>query len=399
MLRSLALVWLIGAVALAVWANPPPRPIPPRQPFFDRRTRELQYPGPGREQPEPEDVREVLIGYFGPSDPAHPEGDLWCAAQLALQQSNRQGGYRGKPFRLIPRWSDSPWTAGAAHVAQMVYGDQVWAVLAGIDGPTAHLAEQVVVKARVPLVATATTDRTTHSAIVPWMFSILPGDQLQAPVLAQQIARSLGPEGFIVLSTPDHDARCFWGELNRALARQRLAPRYHFTCQPADEDLSGIVLRAARAAPSAAVVLAEAGASARLVLELRKAGFSGRVFGGPWMARRRFLDQAGPAAERVVFPLVVDPRAEATEFQKAFQKRCGGPPDYAAAATYDAVRLLVAAIQKAGLNRARIGDALRELSGWQGATGRIAWDPLGGNTRPVALGTIRAGRVVPLASQ
>ena len=57
-------------------------------------------------------------------------------------------------------------------------------------------------------------------------------------------------------------------------------------------------------------------------------------------------------------------------------------------ATYDAVQLLVAAVRQAGLNRARIGDALRDLSPWDGVAGTVRWDTLGGNTRPAHLGTV-----------
>ena len=60
------------------------------------------------------------------------------------------------------------------------------------------------------------------------------------------------------------------------------------------------------------------------------------------------------------------------------------------------MRLLVAAVREAGLNRARIRDAVRELSPWHGITGVIDWDPLGQNQRPVRLGMIRDGRVVPM---
>ena len=94
-----------------------PRATPPTDrttPFFDRRQWPLEDAGPGREEPDPQNVSEVRLGYFGPDDPAHPEGgDLWCAALLAVEDANQQGGYRGKPFRLVARWSDNPWTGGS----------------------------------------------------------------------------------------------------------------------------------------------------------------------------------------------------------------------------------------------------------------------------------------------
>ncbi|MHC4741697.1 MAG: hypothetical protein ACYS8Z_07290, partial [Planctomycetota bacterium] len=44
------------------------------------------------QRPEP-DVEEVLIGYFGPTDPCHVRGgDMWRAACLAVEEANRAGG-------------------------------------------------------------------------------------------------------------------------------------------------------------------------------------------------------------------------------------------------------------------------------------------------------------------
>jgi hypothetical protein len=71
-------------------------------------------------------------------------------------------------------------------------------------------------------------------------------------------------------------------------------------------------------------------------------------------------------------------------------------PDFAAAGTYNAVQLLVSAIRKAGLNRARIGDALRQLAPWNGAAGLVPWDTPGGNTRPAHLATVTGDRLVRL---
>ena len=130
--------------------------------------------------------------------------------------------------------------------------------------------------------------------------------------------------------------------------------------------------------------------------EIRAAGFQGEIFGGPAMGRRRFLEEAGPAAEGVIFPLLVEPGEKWPALEATFQERFQRSPDFAAAGTYDAVQLLVAAVRKAGLNRARIGDALRALSPWDGVAGTVRWDTLGGNTRPVQLGTVSAGRLVRL---
>jgi hypothetical protein len=45
--------------------------------------------------------------------------------------------------------------------------------------------------------------------------------------------------------------------------------------------------------------------------------------------------------------------------------------------------MLVAAVRKAGLNRERIREAVKSLSPYDGASGRIEWDEFGQNRRAV----------------
>ena len=117
---------LAGLVAVCALAQ---------QPYKDAREFPSQYEGPGREEPEPEGLTEVRIGFFGPADASHPEGGaIWQGAARAIEEANRAGGYRGLPYRLVSRWSDNPWRAGAAHVVRMAYEDRVWAIIGGIDG-------------------------------------------------------------------------------------------------------------------------------------------------------------------------------------------------------------------------------------------------------------------------
>jgi ABC-type branched-subunit amino acid transport system substrate-binding protein len=116
---------------------------------------------------------------------------MWRAACLAIDQANQTGGYRGAPFRLVAGWAENPWGSGVTQITRMVYVHNVWAIIGGIDGPSTHLAEQVAAKARLTLLSPVCTDRTANLANVPWMFSCLPQDHLQAPVLAEAIAQTV----------------------------------------------------------------------------------------------------------------------------------------------------------------------------------------------------------------
>jgi len=353
-----------------------------QEPFYELREHETLYNGPGREDLEPRDLEEVLIGYFGPGDPNHPEGgDLWLAAQLALEDANREGGYRGLPFQLRNCWSRDPWGTGISQLAQMVYSEDVWAIVGSIDGASTHLAEQVVAKARLPLLSPVSTDKTVNLANVPWMFSLLPGDHQITPVLARAIVDRVEESPFAIASSTDHDSRLLVDELRVELAGHDAVPSYHLQFHP-NGDVVDVVHRVMRSSIETVVIAAGAHDSGRLVQTLRAEGFRGDIFGGPSLGRRAFLETAQEEGNGVVFPILA---SVDDSFAERFKKRFGRAPDYAAAQTYDALLLLVKAIRSAGLNRSKIRDVLVELAPWTGVSGSVEWDPLGQNVRPVRL--------------
>ena len=368
--------------------------------FSNLRSHQTEYAGPGREKGSAANVKEVLIGYFGPSLPSDPRGgDMWNAACLAVEQANQVGGYNGLPFRLVAGWSENPWGTGVAEVARMVYVDKVWAIIGGIDGPSTHLAEQVVAKARLTLINPASTDKTVNLANVPWMFSCLPADHLLAPILAKAIASNVGKKSFILVSAVDHDSHLFTVELTKSFIQYKLSPSYQFEFKPGQDNYDRLVEEIMRARPDALVLAAPAVESAKMISAVRSRGFGGIIYGGPCLGRQDFIQRAGDVAGGAVFPLLFMHGKESAAFEKVFTARFGRRPDYLAAYTYDAVNILVDAIRKAGLNRALIHDAVRSLSPWQGVTGQIRWDPLGSNTRSVSLGTIRCGHVQKLSQK
>jgi branched-chain amino acid transport system substrate-binding protein len=345
-------------------------------------------------------VDEVVLGWFGPGDPDHPTGgDFWRGALLALEEVNADGGYRGRPFRLVPGWSTTPWGTGVVQVTKLVYEHGAWAILGAIDGAATHLAEQVALKTRVTLLSTGSTDETANMASVPWMFSCLPSDEAQAPLLAAALAAAADGGPFVVAAASDHDAHATLVALRRALSARRLTPTSLVEFDPIERDLGPLATRLLDVGPRAAVVLAPPDAAARLVGELRRHGFAGPLIGGPRLALSSFGRAAGERSEGVVVPLLWTPSVEWDSFARMYENRWGEPPDHAATWSYDAVRLIADAVRHTGLNRARIRDAVRGLAPWPGVGGAVRWNALGQNEGPVGLATWTRGRLQPLMNE
>ena len=404
--RLLSLICLVtvGCAAGDRRVGPTVAAQPPAQiPFFSARAHQTEYAGPGRDSPPPEGINQIRIGYFGPTDPQHPEaGAMWLAATLAVEEANQDGGYQGAPFRLVASWSDNPWGTGIIGITRLVYEEDVWAIVGAPDGPSAHLVEQVVAKARLTFINPVSTDKTANLANVPWIFSCAPGDHCLAPLLAEAIVRQAIPGSIALVSCTDHDSRMFTAELLTALYKLHTFPAGHLEFRPGGSNFASQLASLRDHTPAAVAVIAGPADAARFVAALRREGLTQPVFGGPAMGHRLFADLAGESAEGVVFPILWHPAAageRSVEFAGRFAGRFGLQPDYTAACTYDAVNLLIAAVRRGGLNRARIRDAAAELSPRPGVTGPITWDPTGQNARPVELGTIHNGLVTPLLTR
>jgi ABC-type branched-subunit amino acid transport system substrate-binding protein len=369
-----------------------------REPFHDFRRQTLDYGGPEDRGPDPASADEIVIGWFGPADPADPvHGDLWTAASMAIEEANRDGDGTGAPLRLVPRWSENVWGNGVTQLVRLVYEDGARAILGSVDSAATHLAEQIIVKARLPLVSPVSTDESVNLAGVPWMFSVVPGDHIWAPTLAERVA-AIAAEGPVALvTTTDHDSRLATEVVVEEMTKRDLAPAMRLdlptgTTMPTDQ-LARLDLERLRAV----LLVAAPDEGAEILLALASAGFAGQVVATPQTARRRCLDRAGSSADGTLVPLLVDPDTSAAheDFAARFQERTGARPDWASAHTYDATRLLAAAIRKAGLSRTAIRRALIELSPWPGVTGPIEWDPTGQNQRSVTkMATVRDGRLV-----
>jgi len=369
------------------------------QPFRNLREATLGYYGEANDFTNLNDIR---IGWFGPHDSTNLLGaDQWWAANLAIREANDRGGCGGLPFRLVPRWAVDPWGTGVSQLARMIYDDQPLALLGSIDSASTHLAEQVVAKANLPLVSPVSTDKSVTLAGVPWMFSCAPADDAIARTLVADVLESFqkGRETLALFACTDHESRMLAREVMKEFARHGRPPDFRFD-GPADAAaLSGQVAALQESHADSVMVIAGPEDAARLVSAIRARLPQVKLYGSPSLGRSSFRRLAGSAAEGVRFPLLFAPdMADATTacFVERFTAEHHSPPDYTAAFAFDATRLLLEAIRRAGPNRARIREALAQLSPWHGIAGTIAFDGTGQNTRTnIGMAAIQNG---PMAS-
>jgi branched-chain amino acid transport system substrate-binding protein len=83
-------------------------------------------------------------------------------------------------------------------------------------------------------------------------------------------------------------------------------------------------------------------------------------------------------------------------FREKYRKAFNEEPDAYASYAYDGMTILIKAIERAGLNRGLIMDALREyqLKEYEGVSGRAQFDQTLNNIAPITLARVEGGKFV-----
>jgi len=374
------------------------------------------YSGAARDLPEPADITEVRIGFLGPIE-NHPQQlfgqRMLHGAQLAIEEANARGGYGGKPFRLMIHNDYDNWQADAVYgdqrptdpaiwgsasneAVKMIYDDKDWAIFGSISSESTHIALRLALRAEIPIVNSASTDPTIPETYVPWFFTDLQDDRVQAFTLARHIFTELGLRRAAILRVNERYGRLgvpYFREAARRLGHPVVIEQKFL---PGDTDFSR-QLRVIQSSRVDAIVLwSDELPAAEILRQMRQMGMKQRVFGSHRTLGDTLLREAGPAAEgfEAVFPY--DPTRndpQWIDFQSRFQARFHEPPEQFASLAFDAMNQLLDSICKAGLNRARIHDALARIERYNGVTGTMVYDPNLKNVSPMYLGTVHDGAI------
>ena len=384
------------------------------QPYYENYTHPNLYAGAARDIPAPTSITEVRIGFLGPIAKQADQAfglRMLHGAQLAIDEANTRGGYGGKPFRLMVHDDYSNWQYGAEggeerptgaaiwgapldEAVKMIYGEKDWAIFGSISSESTHMILRLALKAEFPIVNSASTDPTVPETYIPWYFTDLQDDRVQSYTLARHIFTESGLKRAALLRVNNRYGRMAAEKFRNAATRLGHPLVIEQKYRPGDTDFTRElrILRDSRV--DAIAIWGDEAETAAILRQMRALGMKQRVFGSYRTLGDDLLAEAGPAAEgfEAVFPYDPtrsDPRW--VSFQQRYQARFSEKPEQFAALAYDAMNILLQSICRAGLNRARIQDALDQVYRYNGVTGPMVFDPNNKNVSPMYLGTVHDG--------
>jgi len=365
----------------------------------------LEYDGAARSVPDPalKGLKTVNIGFLGPLDKYNPESPYGIAmlhgAQMAIDDANAHGGYHGIPFALKIHDDLPLWGASSMDIVQMRYNEHVWAMLGSVDGASTHIALRATLKIEVPIMDTATTDPTVTETRIQWLLHNFPDDRQQGYALADYIFNQLKLRHVGVLRENGRYGRRGDEEFINFARRMGFQPTVVVKYAPEAKDFSEQLRTLNRLGIDGLVIWGNATQAGLILKQMRALGMKQPVFGSSRVAYPEVIKIAGASAEGLRTISAIDPTRKDPkwlEFKQRYEARFHVEPDAYASYAYDGMTMLIGAIRKAGLNRGRIMDALRdyEMKWYQGVSGSAFFDYTLNNIAPVTFCEVKNGRFI-----
>jgi len=357
------------------------QPLNPSSPYAAIDRDAISYAGSGRSPDHDLRGPEVRIGLMAPlQGPRKAEGEaMVLAARLALQDQSGAlpGGQR--PSLAIGDES-GPWGRGSSEIVRLVADENAVAIVTSTDGGITHLAEQIGNKIGVATV-TLSTDSSTTQIDLPWIFRLAADDRRQALALAREIYTRRGIRKVVLIAERDHDGRAGGAAFNRATLDLGVPEPDRVDLDAVAVDLPQLLAAIQSERPEAVVLWTDNPLARLLVTSLEESADRPAIF----LCQKAAAAEIGSTYRGTAWTVSRSGANSAAQasFAERFRLQSGRPPPTEAAATYDAISLVLAALRQAGSNRARVRDQLARTPSFAGISGRVAFDGAGNNLAPI----------------
>lgn len=354
--------------------------------------------------------------------------DIINAVTMYLEKVNAEGGIDGKRIELR-LYDDNNDVAKAEQIARQIAAEkEVLLVLGHHYSSTSDIAGKIYGIHRIPAITAAATAESV-TAEKPWYFRTIPNNKMQADFIANYLYLTLKKSSVSIVYDEDlygtSLAQNFEKTVNNLGVSVKEKWSFNLKGPNPDTQLKWIIEDLVKSDDPGGLFLAvHAKEGAYFISELKDAGKHFLCIGPDTFSDRDFILQFSELPKEKSTPgyytdgiyssspfisSIADD--EAYQFRQAFLRNYGKEPAWSAYCYFDAARVAVEAMKKAGLkgkgqlrgDRERIRNALagffKKENAVDGITGLIFFDKNGDLNRPYAMGVYKDQRLLPAFTQ
>ena len=305
--------------------------------------------------------------------------------EMLAEQINARGGVLGRRLELIVKDSAGSPEKAVSFCKQLIEEDGVQAIIGpSTSGETLQI-KPICEEEKVPLVSCAAAEVIVNP-LARYVFKS-PQKDSQAVTWIYNTMKDMGITKIAVLSD-----NMGYGQAGKEQL-ESMAPAHGLTVVLSEvydksaTDLTDVLTKVKAAGVQAVVNWSIVPAQSIVAKNMRQIGLDIPLFQSHGFGNIKYVEQAGQAAEGILFPagrlLVVDElpadhpqKALLTAYRKDYETRFNEPVSTFGGHAYDALMIVVKAIEKAqSTDRAKIRDAMETLTGLVGTAGIFNFSP------------------------
>lgn len=302
--------------------------------------------------------------------------------KLAIKQANDAGGINGKKINLVIADDKSEASEAANAATKLISTDKVKVLVGPATTANVLATTQIAGDSKIPLIAPmATSPKVTvdNGKVKPFVFRSCFIDPLQGDVMATFATKTLKAKtaAIYVDSSSDYSkslAQVFKEKFEAAGGKVLVEEAF----LQKDQDFKATLTKIKAANADVIFVPAYYEEVGKIVKQARELGITNAIIGTDGWDDDKVVDIAGAGALNNTFfsTHYSDQDKDVQSFIDAFKTEYNKAPNVFAALGYDAGKMLIDAIKRAGSDDPeKIRQALEETKNLQVGTGLITMDP------------------------
>ena len=314
-------------------------------------------------------------------------------AKLAVKQANQAGGINGKMIELVV-YDDQASPKQAVPISnKLIEKDKVVAAISGSYSGATRAAAGVFQSAEIPYIsAYAVHPEITKAGNYVFRTSFM--GEVQGRAGAKLIGATLQRKRVVLITLKNDFGKSLAAGFKEAAGQFNLQIVNEYEYSIKDRQFGPIVAKVKADAPEAIYATGYFFTAGPLVSQLRAAGITIPVIGQEGYDSEQFIKIAGKASEGTIITTSLDRDSNSSEtrsFISEFEAMAGHKVDMVAASGHTAMKVLVAAMKKAGTTSpSAIRNAIAQTN-LVASTGSISFNDLGEVQKNVQVQVVRDG--------
>lgn len=302
-----------------------------------------------------------------------------AGVELAAAEVNKAGGINGSQVEVIFEDSQGKKDDAINAVRKLIDKDEVTAII----GPTLSAeyfgAGPVAVQSGVPILGISTTAKGITDIGKYAFRNSLPEDKVLPYTVKKATEKFALKKVAGLVCTNDDFSKSSYETFKTELKNNKVELVSEASFNTKDTEFGAQLTKVLASNPDALVISGLYQEAALIMVQARKMGYKGPFIGGNGFNSPALIDIAKDATEGAVMGspwFSGRDDAKVKKFVADYQAKMGGKsPDQFAAQAFDGFMLIAEALKKSGsTNRDKVRDALAEVKGYEGVTGKFAFD-------------------------